>query len=255
MVDAWSLLQSRVRSSGAAPFVTYVDAETGERTELSAVSIANAAAKIANAMREEFECEPGDILDLDLPLHWQWTSWCLGAWVAGCDVRPAPSPTSDACVTVTTLARAGQWDPGRSRVVVASLHPFGLPVTEALPPSVEDVTIIVRQQPDSYLFDPGTGDAAALALGDTSATQHEVLQRARALAESAGVSRGGRLLVPADRADLDGWLACAALPLAADCSIVIVRGPADDATADAGSVESIARQEQVTARLTGRAEH
>lgn len=249
MVDAWSLLQSRVRSSGAAPFVTYVDAETGERTELSAVSVANAAAKIANAIRGEFDCEPGDAIDLDLPLHWQWTSWCLGTWVAGCEVRPE-SPASDASVTVTTLARARLVDAGVSRVVVASLHPFGLPITEPLPAPVEDATIIVRQQPDAYLFDPGTAEDDALLLGDGSWTQEETLTRARGLADSCGVNRGGRLLVPADRADLDGWLSCAALPLAADCSIVIVRGSEDDGTAGAASVESIALQEQVTARLS-----
>lgn len=250
MVDAWSLLQTRVRSSGAAPFVTFVDAETGERTELSGVSVANAAAKIANAIRGEFDCEPGDTIDLDLPLHWQWTSWCLGTWVAGCEVRPEVPPASHAPVTVTTLPRAHLWDAGGSRVVVASLHPFGLPVTEPLPPQVEDATIFVRQQPDAYLFDPGTGDTAALALGDTSGTQDTVLEWARGLADALGVSRGGRLLVPADRADPDGWLACAALPLVADCSIVIVRGAADDGAAGSAAVESIAVQEQVTARLT-----
>jgi uncharacterized protein (TIGR03089 family) len=250
VVDAWSLLQSRVRSSGAAPFVTYVDAETGERTELSAVSVANAAAKIANAIRGELDCEPGEVLDLDLPLHWQWTSWCLGTWVAGCEVRPEVPPASHAPLTVTTLPRAHLWDADGSRVVVASLHPFGLPVTEPLPPRVEDATIIVRQQPDAYLFDPGTGDDAALALDGTGGTQDEVLERARALGHAVGVSRGGRLLVPADRADLEGWLACAALPLAADCSIVIVRGAADGGAAGSAAEESIAVQEQVTARLT-----
>jgi uncharacterized protein (TIGR03089 family) len=250
VVDAWSLLQSRVRSSGAAPFVTYVDAETGERTELSAVSVANAAAKIANAIRGEFDCEPGETVDLDLPLHWQWTSWCLGTWVAGCVVRPERPTASDASVTVTTVARAHACDPRSSRVVVASLHPFGLPVTDPLPAQVEDATIIVRQQPDAYLFDPGSGNDSALAVGDTHWTQDEVLDRARKLAEAVGVSRGGRLLVPADRADLEGWLACAALPLAADCSIVIVHGSADDDDAGAEAVEAIAQQEQVTARLT-----
>lgn len=244
MVDAWSLLQSRVRSSGAAPFVTYVDAETGERTELSAISVANAAAKIANAIRGEFDCEPGDLLDLDLPLHWQWTSWCLGAWVAGVAVRPHAPPASDISVMITTPARAHLWDAERSRVVVASLHPFGLPVTEPLPPRVEDATVIVRQQPDAYLFDPGTGGTAALSVGDTRETQDEVLQSARGLADAMDVSPGDRLLVPADRADIDGWLACAALPLAVDCSIVIVRG-----SADAAAVDAIAQQEQVTARL------
>lgn len=247
MVDAWSLLQSRVRSSGAAPFVTFVDAGSGERTELSAVSVANAAAKIANALRGEFDCEPGETVDLDLPLHWQWTAWCLGCWVAGCAVRPDPSPASDAPVTVTTLGRAGLWDAARSRVVVASLHPFGLPVTDPLPSRVEDVTIVVRQQPDAFLFDPGTADGAALVLRDARTTQAEVLDRARELADAMGVRRGGRLLVPADRTDLDGWLACAALPLAADCSLVIVRDASDGGRADA--VDAIAEQEQVTARL------
>ncbi len=59
VTDVWSLLQRRRRDGAGAPLVTFVDAATGERTELSAVSLENAAAKIANALRDEYDLGPG----------------------------------------------------------------------------------------------------------------------------------------------------------------------------------------------------
>ncbi len=81
--DLWTLLQRRRREGAGAPVVTYVDADAGERTELSAVSLENAAAKIANALRDEYDLGPGATIGLRLPLHWQRSAWCAGAWTAG----------------------------------------------------------------------------------------------------------------------------------------------------------------------------
>ena len=86
VTDVWSLLQRRRRESAGAPLVTFLDAGTGERTELSAVSVENAAAKIANALRDEYDLGPGAAIGLRLPLHWQRSAWCAGAWTAGCVV-------------------------------------------------------------------------------------------------------------------------------------------------------------------------
>ena len=52
MTDVWSLLQRRRRDGAGGPFVTFVDTLSGERTELSTASLENAAAKIANALRD-----------------------------------------------------------------------------------------------------------------------------------------------------------------------------------------------------------
>ncbi len=42
--------------------------------------------------RAEFELEPGALLGLHLPQHWQRAAWCAGAWTAGCVVVPDGPP-------------------------------------------------------------------------------------------------------------------------------------------------------------------
>ena len=49
------------------PLLTYYDDATGERTELSAITAANWAAKTANLVRDEFGLMPGDVVAVDLP--------------------------------------------------------------------------------------------------------------------------------------------------------------------------------------------
>lgn len=243
MSDVWSALQKRVRTSGAAPLVTYVDLATTERTELSATSLANAAAKIANALRDEFELETGARVCLDLPLHWQRSVWCAGVWTAGCLVTTGLQPAD---LVVTTAPRADVALSAGSPTVSVSLHPFGLPVTEALPPGVEDVTLAVRQQPDAYLFDPPSGQDLALATGDDLLTQTKALASARDLGERCGLQHGGRLLATAgEGAGPEDWLACLAVPLACEASVVLVTGASDEP----GALASLRAQEHITAEL------
>ena len=78
MADVWTTLTARTRSDGGAPLVTSIDGSS--RVELSAVTLANAAAKIANALRGELGLEPGDAVRVDLPLHWQLAAWQAGIW-------------------------------------------------------------------------------------------------------------------------------------------------------------------------------
>ena len=239
-MDVWTVLQQRVRRSGGAPLVTYLDAATGERTELSATSLANAAAKIANALRDEYGLEPGDTVALDLPLHWQRSTWCAGAWTAGCVVVPG---LADAALAITVQERAQEATAMTSSpVAVASLHPFGLPLTDPLPLGAEDATLVVRQQPDAYLFEPPAPQAPALLLDGALLTQAQLLDAGRQRAEVCGLQPGGRLLVTStDDEAGDQWLGCLAVPLAAEASVVLVTGGLDDL----GRIE---QQEQITAR-------
>lgn len=262
MSDAWSALQKRVRASGAAPLVTYVDLATSERTELSATSLANAAAKIANALRDEFELETGARVCLDLPLHWQRSVWCAGVWTAGCLVAPGLQPAD---LVVTTAPQADLALAAGSPTVVASLHPFGLPVTEQLPPGVDDVTLAVRQQPDAYLFDPPSAQDLALAVGSELLTQRQVLESGRVIGEHCGLEKGGRLLAGwGDEGAREAWLACLAVPLACEASVVLVTGlqfDAPDASGKPGASDgpgvsdepdalaSLRTQEHITAQL------
>ncbi len=236
VADAWSLLQRRLRAEPGSPLVTYVDADSGERTELSAVSLANAAAKIANALRDEFELDPGATVGLHLPVHWQRAAWCAGAWTAGCAIAPA---STDADLVVASpdeavaLAAAGVPD-----VAVASMHPFGMPITGELPPGCVDVTLTVRQQPDAYLFEPPAPDSPALVLDGDRLDQQALLERAAARAADWRLESGGRLLVDASTSMVDGWLGSLAAPLIASAAVVLVRG-------EAGA--SLREQERITA--------
>ena len=238
MTDVWSLLQRRRRDGAGAPLVTFVDADTGERTELSAVSLENAAAKIANALRDEYDLGPGATVGLQLPLHWQRSAWCAGAWTAGCLVAPA---SVDADLVVATVDDAAALAGTTTRLAVVSLHPFGLPIADPLPPGVDDVTLVVRQQPDAYLFDPPSGSSPALRTEHGVLDQTAVIELARARGSAWGLAPGGRLLVRETVADEDGWLAAVAVPLACEGSVVLVRG--------GGDIGSIEEQERITARM------
>ncbi|MDI1290170.1 MAG: TIGR03089 family protein [bacterium] len=223
MSDAWTMLQKRKRASGGTPVVTFVDLARRERTELSAVSLENAAAKIANALRDEFEMEPGMRVGLHLPPHWQRSAWCAGAWVAGCIVVPG---ATDADLLVASATLAPGLVGGTREVAVVSMHPFGLPLTEPLPGGATDVTVAVRQQPDAYLFDPPRDDYAALEVAGTAFTQDEAFAAAAQRASAWGLTAGGTLLVPEDLDDLDAWLGALAVPVSAEASVVLVTGGA-----------------------------
>jgi len=133
----------------------------------------------------------------------------------------------------------------RAPIVVVSLHPFGLPVDAALPPGVADVTLAVRQQPDAYLFDPPTGATPAWRESGATASQQEVLIRARELAGAWGLGTTGTLLADERLAEADGWLAALAVPLATGASVVLASNVAD--------LESVVAQERVTARAVSAA--
>lgn len=227
MTDAWTLLQARRRTRPGEPFVTHVDGFARSRTELSATSLENAAAKIANALRDEFDLDAGSTIALHLPVHWQRSAWCAGAWAAGCAVRLDDALDDvDLLVTdeVTAIALAGAT---ALDIAVVSLHPLGLPVGGSLPAGAMDVTLSVRQQPDAYLYDPPTGDCLALLADGVTLDQAGVLDLARRRAEAWGLARGGRLLAD-DRLDLvDGWLAAFAAPLVVDGSVVLASSVTD----------------------------
>jgi uncharacterized protein (TIGR03089 family) len=227
-------LATRARRNPGAPLVTYVDQARGERTELSAASLANAAAKIANALRDEYDLEPGSLIALLVPMHWQLSAWLAGAWTAGMIVTLEDD--DDADLVVTTAARAASMP---REVTVLSLHPFGLPLSEPLPPNAHDATLAVRQQPDAYLFDTPPPTEPALRNGSATLPGVEIWRRATELAREWGLQPAGRLLVTADATGVDAILSALAVPLSAEAAVVIANQPTD--------VEHLRSSEGVTA--------
>lgn len=225
-----TLLQARVRASGAQPLVTHCT-QAG-RTELSATSLANAAAKIANALSGEWECEPGDAVILALPPHWQRACWLAGAWLAGLVVHPVDdphdaAPAARACgARLIVVGTADAEDvlhspdlPSAAVVAAVSLHPLGLP--EPVPTGADDGTLVVRQQPDALMVSSASGDAPALALDVSTSTQDEILTRAGELARQWNLGADGRLRVDPVLTGESAWLGVLAVPLIAKAHAVI----------------------------------
>lgn len=242
MPDIWTHLQVRKSASGSRPFVTGVDFARQQRTELSATSIENAAAKIANALRDTYDLDAGAVVGLFLPVHWQRAAWCAGIWTAGCVLALDADPSQVDLVVASPEEAIAITESGRTGVAVVSLHPFGLPLTDGVPAGAEDVTLAVRQQPDAYLFDPPSGSMPALRLGGTLLSQEAVLAAARDRSTDWSLTPGGCLLADDTLGALDGWLAALAAPLAVDASAVLVSGAFD--------LDRVCEQEHVTARAT-----
>lgn len=245
MADIWTALQARKRVGPGTPLVTFVDASRGERVELSVTSIENAAAKIANALRSEYDLDQGARVAVHLPVHWQRAAWCAGIWTAGCELiigAAADGPeAADADLHVAGPVEAvALAERGLEGIAVVSLHPFGLPVSDGLPPGAQDATLVVRTQPDAYLYEPPHGGLPALvADGLGHLTGAEVLDLASQRAADWGLAQGGRLLADHRLPDPDAWLAALAVPMAANASVILVSGAAD--------LESVGQAERATA--------
>ena len=87
-VNVAALLDAEVRRDGARPFLTWYDDATGERVELSVLTLANWAVKTANFLADEHGVEPGDAVSLAPSDHWLsyvavLGAWCVGARLAG----------------------------------------------------------------------------------------------------------------------------------------------------------------------------
>jgi uncharacterized protein (TIGR03089 family) len=221
MSDIWSLLARR--QNPAFPLVTYVDTHDGSRTELSGISVANAAAKIANALVMEFDAEPGTRIALALPWHWQRATWLGGIWASGC-IAVADEDQFTSCDLVVTDERSCNrvLQLGCNEVLAVSLHPFGLPIAGDLPDGSRDVTIDVRNQPDALLVGGQFADASALTVDGSTLSQAEVLAAAKDLAEFWGIAPGSRVLVAATDVNARSeWIAPLALPLQIGGSVLM----------------------------------
>ena len=75
-----------LRADPVGPRITYYDDATGERIELSAVTLANWAAKTGNLLRDELGAGAGSRVAVLLPAHWQTAAVLFGVWWIGAEV-------------------------------------------------------------------------------------------------------------------------------------------------------------------------
>lgn len=212
------LLDPLLQRDPMGPRITYYDDATGERIEVSTVTLANWAAKTANLLRDELGAGPGSRVAVLLPAHWQTVAVLLGAWWIGAEVVTA-NPDLHADVALCTVDRLDEADDavGAGEVAVLSLDAFGKPV-DGLPIGVTDYATAVRVHGDQIVPERHPG----IALNGRSVD--EVLAAAQAAAAAQGLAATDRVLSTAgwDGDDLIDHLLAV---LAAGASLVQVVNP------------------------------
>jgi uncharacterized protein (TIGR03089 family) len=182
-----ALLDPLLKRDPVGPRITYYDDATGERIEVSTVTLANWAAKTANLLRDELGAGPGSRVAVLLPAHWQTAAVLLGAWWIGAEVVFGRPDAAD--IALCTADRLDEADAaaGMGEVVALSLDPFGKPVPD-LPIGVTDYATSVRVHGDQIVPEraPGaalSGRSAAelLALAADSASEQALTDSDRVL--------------------------------------------------------------------------
>jgi uncharacterized protein (TIGR03089 family) len=226
-----ALLDPLMAADPMGPRITYYDDATGERIELSTVTLANWAAKTGNLLRDELGAGPGSRVAVLLPAHWQTAAVLLGIWWIGAEVVLAG--VGD--VALCTADRLPEADDavGAGEIAVLSLDPFGKPVAD-LPVGVTDYATSVRVHGDQITPERQPGPA----LGGRSAA--EVLARAKASAAAQGFTRDDRVMSMADWATTDDLTDHLLAVFAAGASLVQVANP------DAAVLDRRREMEKVT---------
>ena len=231
-----AILDPMLRADPVGPRITYYDDATGERIELSAVTLANWAAKTANLLRDELAAGPASRIAILLPAHWQTAAVLFGVWWIGAEVV-LDGPADLALCTAERLDEADSVVAPGGEVAVLSLDPFGRPAPD-LPFGVTDYATAVRVHGDQIVPERRPGPALA------GRSVDEVLADCENSAATRGLRAKDRVLSSAPwtgPGDLvDGLLAV----LAAGASFVQVANP--DANPDPGALARRIETEKVT---------
>lgn len=195
-----------LRADPVGPRITYYDDATGERIELSGVTLANWAAKTGNLLRDELGAGPGSRVAILLPAHWQTAAVLFGVWWIGAEAVLA-GPADLALCTAQRLDEADD-AVGGGEVAVLSLDPFGRPAPD-LPIGVTDYATAVRVHGDQIVPEPSPGPALAGRSVEDVLADCQSSAAARGLTSSDRVLSGAAWPGPAEL--VDGLLAIMAV--------------------------------------------
>ena len=230
---AAAVLDPLLKADPMGPRITYYDDATGERIELSTVTLANWAAKTANLLRDELGAGPGTRVAVLLPAHWQTAAVLLGAWWIGAEVVL----DGDADIALCTSERLDEADEAVAggEVAVLSLDPFGKPVPD-LPVGVTDYATAVRVHGDQFVTERQPGPALAGRVAD------EVLAAAAESAAAAGVVAGDRVMSSLPWSSADEVVANLLGVFATGASLVQVANPDPTALERRRITEKVTRE-------------
>jgi uncharacterized protein (TIGR03089 family) len=218
-----ALFAALVAREPARPFVTFYDEATGERSELSAKSLANWVAKTHFLLTDELGLGVGDAARLALPAHWISVPALLGTLSAGLEITNDAALASVGFVEPATVASA-VGVPDVYCIAPASAA-FGL--RDDVPAGVQDFVLAVRPQPDAW-----ASVHAAAAASDPcwdGLSRGEVVELAHSRAGELGLSAGARVLTAREWREPSDWIDTLLAPLAVGGSVVYVRNAPDDA--------------------------
>jgi uncharacterized protein (TIGR03089 family) len=198
-----AVLDPLLQADPVGPRFTYYDDAVGERIELSAVTLANWAAKTGNLLRDELGASSASRVAVLLPAHWQTAAALFGVWWIGAEVVLGAG--SEADIALCTADRLDEADAtGAGEVAVLSLDPFGRPAPD-VPVGVTDYATAVRVHGDQIVAERQPGPALA------GRSVDEVLSACQTAAAARGLTAGARVLSTAswDEPDdvIDGLLA------------------------------------------------
>jgi uncharacterized protein (TIGR03089 family) len=228
-----ALLDPIMRRDSVGPRITYYDDASGERIELSAVTLLNWAAKTANLLRDELGAGPGSRVAVLLPAHWQTAAVLLGVWYIGAEVVIGPGEADIALCTKDRFVDA-EAAVGPGEIAVLSLDPFGKPVAD-LPIGVTDYATSVRVHGDQIVPERVPGPA----LDGRSAD--ELIGAAADSAATQGITAEDRVLSTARWDTAEELIANFLAVLAAGASLVLVANPDPAAQERRKQTEKITR--------------
>jgi uncharacterized protein (TIGR03089 family) len=180
-----AILDPMLRADPVGPRITYYDDATGERIELSAVTLANWAAKTGNLLRDELGAGPASRVAVLLPAHWQTAAVLFGVWWVGAEVLIGGPEADIALCTVERLDEADAT--GAGEVAVLSLDAFGRPAPD-LPIGVTDYATAVRVHGDQIVAEARPGPALS------SRSVEQVLAACHDAATARALTAGDRVL-------------------------------------------------------------
>jgi uncharacterized protein (TIGR03089 family) len=212
-----ALLDAALRRDPARPLLTFYDDATGERAELSVTTFGTWVAKTANLLRDDLDAQPGAVVALDLPCHWQAAVWLQAAWTLGLHVRTTGAEPADLAVT----SYDGGQPAGAGEAVVLGLGPLALPRRDAAAPvwATLDYDREVAGHGDRFVPDqPADPAAPALTTGEGTWTGAELVEAARAQRVE-----GRGLLLTEPLSTYSAVLGGLLVPLATDVTAVLCR--------------------------------
>jgi uncharacterized protein (TIGR03089 family) len=232
-----AVLERLLRGDPGRPLVTFYDHASGERTELSVTTYANWVAKTAGLLVDEYDLERGQVIRIDLPVHWLGPIFLGAAWSVGLAVTHGADADAHVCGPGGLARWSERAEAERDAVVLATaLHPLGTRFDHALPPGVHDYGAEVWSQPDAWVSvdPPGPHDLAV-----DGVTQGELWAAAAA---GEVLADGGRVLTEENPASPSG-LSSFTEPLVRGGSLVLV------ANADPGRLDATYAAERATTRF------